>query len=233
VLGSVSTSFGVGQAQFNPKSPENKPHKLESGAMEMSTEDMAPIRDMLWEDSSNDLNFQENKYVQILSLSGDVLFQPGETALSEQGVALLNRLVPYLINIKYPLLVAGHTANRRDEEEKFRVSFDTRQMDSTWSLSLARAQTVYRFLVQSGFPPNRLTMEAFGQYHPRFTDTTPEGRMRNRRVDIVLDKRNAPEILGLERMKEPPAPPRQFLFHGFSFDLDKGAAPPSTRQRER
>ena len=232
VLGSVSTSFGVGSTQFNPKSPENKPHRFEPGAM--ATEDMAHIRDMLWEDTSKDINFQENKYVQILSISGDVLFSPGETTLNEQGTALLNRLVPYLINIKYPLLVAGHTANRRDEEEdNYQVSFDAKQLDSTWPLSLARAQSVYRVLVSGGLPASRLSMEGFGQYHPRFTDATSEGRMRNRRVDIVLDKRNAPEILGLERMKTPPRPPRLYFFHGFSFDLGGGTSPSSVRQGER
>jgi len=229
VLSSVSTSFGIGQAQFNPKSPENKSHKFESGAM--VTADMDHIRDMLWEDNSKDLDFQENKYVQILSISGDVLFQPGETTLSDQGIVLLNKLTPYLVNIKYPLLVAGHTANRRDEEEeKYAVSFDAKQLDSTWPLSLGRAQTVYRYLVQNGFPSSRLNMEAFGQYHPRFPDATSEGRMKNRRVDIVLDKRNAPEILGLEQMKTPPRPLRHYFFHGFFFDLGNDAARPAESQ---
>ncbi|CAK7042378.1 MAG: hypothetical protein DELT_02882 [Desulfovibrio sp.] len=220
VLGSVSSSFGIGQASFNPKSPENKPSKVEPGAMQ--TQDMAPIKDMLWEDMKNDLNFQENRYVQILSINADVLYNPGETELSDKGKQLLNRIMPQLLRIKYPLLIAGHTATRRDEEgAAYQVDFDKTKVDSTWALSLARSAGVYRYLVQSGLPSQRLTQESFGQYHPRYSDRTPEERQRNRRVDIVLDKRNAPEIMTLEESREPVRrEPRGFFFRDFRFDIE-------------
>ena len=221
VLGSVSTSFGIGPRQFNPRSPENQATRVEPGSM--MQDGLDPIRDMLWEDASKDLNFQENRFVQILSINSEVLFTPGSTVLSPGGVILLDRMVPYLMRIRYPLLVAGHTANRRDEEgEKYEVNLDTTALTSTWPLSMARAHAVYRHLALRGIPLERLSLEAFGQYRPRFPDRSPEGRLQNRRVDLVLDKRNAPEILQTEKLSEPPAPPRHFLFRGFSFDLDAG-----------
>lgn len=220
VLGSISSSFGIGQANFNPKSPETGSSKVEPGAM--MEPNMTPLRDMLWEDMKDDLNFQENRFVQILSINADVLYEPGEARLSEKGVNLLNRMMPHLLRIKYPLLIAGHTANRRDEEGKnYRVDFDATRVDSTWPLSLARGFGVYRHLLQSGIPGGRLSQEAFGQYHPRFPDVSPQGRLMNQRVDIVLDKRNAPEILEIERAREkPPAPSGSFFFRNFQFDLE-------------
>ena len=220
VLGSVSTSFGSRQGQFNPKSPENKTAGVEPGVM--LEENMAPLKNMLWEDMQDDLNFQENRFVQILSIGADVLFESGESVLSDRGKATLNKMVPHLLRIKYPLLIAGHTANRRDEEgSAYKVIFDERVMDSTWALSLARARSVYAFFVQQGLPQDRLTQESFGQYHPRYLDRTPDGRLQNKRVDIVLDKRNAPEILEIERAKEAPARrPSRFFFRDFQFDLD-------------
>lgn len=222
VLGSVSSSFGIGQANFNPKSPEKGSSKLEPGAM--LEPDMTPIKDMLWEDMKDDLNFQENRFVQILSINAEVLYKPGQTTLSERGKDLLNRMMPHLLRIKYPLLVAGHTANRRDEEgEKYEVDFDKTKVDSTWALSLARGFGVYRYLLQSGIPNERLSQEAFGQYHPRFPDRSPQGRLMNRRVDIVLDKRNSPEILNIERSQEKlVSPPKSFFFRNFQFDLETG-----------
>ncbi len=219
VLGSVSSSFGIGSAQLNPISPEDKITKSEPGAM--SESNLEPIKNMLWEDTKNDLNFQENRFVQIVSINAEVLFKPGETELSDKGVELLNRMLPYLMRIRYPLLVAGHTANRRDEEgQKYAVDLDEAKVDSTWPLSLGRAQSVYRHFLANGIVSDRLSLEAFGQYHPRFPDRTPDGRLQNRRVDLVLDKRNAPEILEMESSKAQPPPVRNFLFRNFQFNLD-------------
>lgn len=225
VLGSVSASFGIAQGNFNPKSIESVPNKSEAGAMMEA--DMTPIKDMLWEEMQDDLNFQENRFVQILSINAEVLYQPGKTELSERGKELLNRMVPHLMRIRYPLLVAGHTANRRDEEGKdYQVNFDQTRLDSTWALSLARGQGVYSYLLQAGIPADRLSQEAFGQYHPRFSERSREGRLQNRRVDIVLDKRNLPEILELERSRKKPLELRKgFFFRNFQFDV--GASPES------
>lgn len=220
VLGSVSASFGIGEASFNPKSPENIANKVDPGAVKEP--DMLPVKDLLWEDTKDDLNFQENRYVQILSINSDVLYEPGKTELSERGRRLLDRIMPQILRIKYPLLIAGHTADRRDEEGKdYAVSFDKTKVDSTWELSLARGRGVYRYLLQSGMPSERLSQESFGQYHPRFTNKTPEGRRMNRRVDIVLDKRNTTEAMNLEQSKEGKTrEPSRYFFRDFRFDLD-------------
>ena len=227
VLGSVSSSFGMGSSNFNPKSPESGSSKVEPGAMKEA--DLTPIRDMLWEEMQDDLNFQENRFVQILSIDANVLYNPGETELSERGKQILNRMIPHLLRIRYPLLVAGHTAPRRDEEgSTYSVDFDATKIDSTWPLSLARGVGVYRHLLQNDIPADRLTLEAFGEYHPRYPNRSRDGRLLNRRVDIVLDKRNAPEILDIERTQETPTVPRKsFFFRNFQFDLD--AAPGSRR----
>ena len=231
VLGSVSSSFGMGKHNFNPKSPEVASSKVEPGAM--MEPDLTPIRDMLWEDMQNDLNFQENRFVQILSIDADVLYEPGKTDLSERGKQLLNRMMPHLLRIRYPLLVAGHTAPRRDEEGySYSVSFDETQVDSTWPLSLARGVGVYRHLLENDIPVSRLTLEAFGEYHPRYPNRSRDGRLLNRRVDIVLDKRNAPEILDIERARENPAAPRRsFFFRNFQFDLDAASETENRRNR--
>ena len=218
VMGSVSSSFGIGNAVSNPLSLNNTVSKVEPGVM--SENDLTPLKDMLWEDMQNDLNFQENRFVQILSINAEVLYDPGQTHLSERGKHLLNRMMPLLSRVKYPLLIAGHTANRRDEEgENYQVDFDKTRVDSTWPLALARGQGVYRHFLQAGIPSKNLTHETFGQYHPRFSDRSPQGRLLNRRVDIVLDKRNAPEIMDVEQTREKfTQPPKNFFFRNFQFD---------------
>lgn len=223
-LNSVSSAFGLGTTQSNPRSPQNVRRDIEPGAM--MEDDMELLRDKIWDDQNQDLNFQENRYVQILSIDSEVLFAPGESVLKEEGKALLRKFAPVLVNIKYPLLVAGHSATRRDEEGgRYEVRLDSTQLDSTWSLSLARSVSVYRLLADEGVPTTHLSIEAFGQFRPRYSDATPEGRRKNRRVDLVLDKRNKPFTPGLERFVEPPIPRDTFMFRDFRFDLNNRPQP--------
>jgi chemotaxis protein MotB len=230
VLGAVSQGFGMNANIFNPLSVKDTGNPVEPGAIDPSQRDLAALRDKIFDDASQELDFQENKYVQILSINEQVLFQPGQTILSAAGIALLDKLLPYLQNLEHPLLVAGHTAPRRDEEgASYLVNFTDQGMDSTWLLSFRRAAAVYRHLVSRGIPPETLMLEAFGQFHPRYAPTTPEGRRKNRRVDLVLDKRNREWIRKVQAMQEagevsPQAPIH--YFKDFRFDLTMPGRPP-------
>ncbi len=229
VLGSVTRVFGVGERVFNPKATRDKTSMREPGAMEnMPPEDLAPMRDMIFDDVDKDLDFRENKYVQIFSINDEVLFQPGSTALSERGAALLDRILPYLQRIEYPLLISGHTGPRRDEEGlAYSVDLRGKKPDSTWLLSFRRADAVFRHLHGRGIPVNRLSLEAFGQFHPRFSNNTPEGRRKNRRVDLVLDKRNMEWIRKVEDLREKkPDVVQEHYYKGFRFNLSMPGSTP-------
>jgi hypothetical protein len=54
------------------------------------------------------------------------------------------------------------------------------------SLSLQRAETVAKYLSANGIPSARLQTKGAGSTEPVADNTTPEGRMKNRRVDISL-----------------------------------------------
>jgi len=221
VLGSVSRVFGSGKDLFNPlaRTDPKTSSRIEPGAMEGDPNDLAPIRDMLFDDVNKDLDFQENRFVQILSINDDVLFEPGGYTLRESGVAQLDRLLPYLPRINYPLLVAGHTSVPREEVRDYAVVKGQLGMDHTWVISFRRAHAVYSHLVYRGIDPHRLSLEAFGQFRPRFSNNTPEGRRRNRRVDLVLDRRNLEWIRKVEELREEPPAQRDTHFKGFKFDL--------------
>lgn len=224
VLGSIIGTFGVGRDSYDVLSRMDSRRTVEPGPLEMeSIDDLEPLKEMAWEDVSQDLAFAENKFVQILSINSDVLFKPGEVELREQGIKLLERALPVLLQIDYPLLLAGHTSRLRDEMGiDYRVEDKEELMDDSWRMSLYRTMNVYQFLLQSGMEPEMLRLEAFGKHHPRYTDLTEEGRRMNRRVDLILDRRNVEwlEKLGPEavdgRMK-------QFIYRDFVFDLEENA----------
>ena len=221
VLGSVSRVFGSGKDIFNPMSSTDAKtsSRVEPGVMEGEPDDLAPLRDMLFDDVGTDLNFQENRYVQIFSINDEVLFEPGGYALSESGVVQLDKILPYLQRINYPLLVAGHTAVLREEIKDYTVARGQIGMDHTWPISFRRSHAVYQHLVSRGIDPQRLSLEAFGQFRPRFSNNTPEGRRKNRRVDLVLDKRNLEWIRKVEELREVEPAESRTNFRGFRFDL--------------
>ncbi len=225
VIGSVAREFGFGNTIANPTAPAGRMILLEPGNMDLPQEDLEPLRDRIFDDSTQDLKFQENKFVQVFSISDEVLFLPGGTELSPAGMVLLNRLLPYLQRLEYPLLVAGHAGLPRDEEgADYLVNFDKAKLDNTWLISFRRAMSVYRHLIAAGLSPERLSLEAFGHNRARFNNNTPEGRKQNRRVDLVLDKRNTSIIEQMEKTRKMQEKKNtEYQFQGFKFDLQTPA----------
>jgi outer membrane protein OmpA-like peptidoglycan-associated protein len=54
------------------------------------------------------------------------------------------------------------------------------------ALSLRRAESVYRYLVNRGVDPERLHVEGFGKTHPVASNDTEDGRAQNRRVELKV-----------------------------------------------
>jgi outer membrane protein OmpA-like peptidoglycan-associated protein len=57
--------------------------------------------------------------------------------------------------------------------------------DYNMALSIRRAESVYRYLVNRGVDPERLTVEGFGKTRPTADNDTESGRAQNRRVELV------------------------------------------------
>jgi OOP family OmpA-OmpF porin len=64
-------------------------------------------------------------------------------------------------------------------------------------LSRERAQSVHRYLLGQGVPPERLdAVVGYGESRPVASNDTSEGRQRNRRVEIVFEEA-APLVSGI------------------------------------
>jgi chemotaxis protein MotB len=76
---------------------------------------------------------------------------------------------------------------------------------TNWELSAARATSVVRYLEDAvGIDPRRLSAVGFGPNRPMDANDTPEGRARNRRIEIKLLPLDA--LLLTPVRKEPPPP---------------------------
>jgi chemotaxis protein MotB len=61
-----------------------------------------------------------------------------------------------------------------------------KRFPSNWELSSARASTVVRYLQDHGVDPRILEACGFSEYQPAASNSTREGRAKNRRVEIVI-----------------------------------------------
>ena len=219
VLGSIIGTFGFGSKGYDVLSDGSSRRTVQVGPMEIQG-DLEQIKPLLWEFAEEDLRFESNRFVQILSIGADVLFTPDSPNISLEGTRILDTVLPVLKQVKHPILVAGHTSILRDElGEDYRVEDRNLIPDLSWKLSLNRSLAVYNYLVRNGMNPDMLKMEACGKFRPRYPNSTPEGRKMNRRVDLVLDTRSVDISKELKVYQPPPKKDDKFKFDDFIFPI--------------
>ncbi|MEX2196723.1 MAG: flagellar motor protein MotB [Thermoleophilaceae bacterium] len=124
----------------------------------------------------------ERRGLVIRLLTDRVLFPSGEAVLKPQARPILSHIARLLvIDRRHPIVVEGHTDNQ---------PIRTAIYPSNWELSGARASSVVRHLIDRRVRPRRLEASGFADLHPINTNRTPGGRLRNRRVEIVLTRLN-------------------------------------------
>ena len=62
------------------------------------------------------------------------------------------------------------------------------QGSTTSSTSVARAEAVFRYLVNRNIAPERLSVVGMGESSPVATNDTEDGRARNRRVELKVEE---------------------------------------------
>lgn len=114
----------------------------------------------------------------VMELPEKILFDTGRAELKPDFLYTLELLAELLSRLHNQIIVEGHTDN---------VPIRTFLYPSNWELSVARSVSVARYLVeQHGLDPGRFIATGYGEYHPLDSNETPEGRARNRRVNIVI-----------------------------------------------
>ena len=114
-------------------------------------------------------------------LTGDLLFSVGESELSKDARTSLQKVVEVMQRTPYMVNIVGHTDNLPMRSNRFK---------SNWELSVARASTVARFLIdEMGMNPSQFVVSGYASYRPIVPNTNAENRAKNRRVEIIISKR--------------------------------------------
>jgi chemotaxis protein MotB len=112
-----------------------------------------------------------------ISLSNPVLFDSGRAELKPQARAALDEIAAVLKDVPNAVVVDGHTDNVPVRTGPFRTNFE---------LSAARAFAVIERFIQSGLEPARFSAYGYGEFRPVADNATPEGRGKNRRIEINI-----------------------------------------------
>lgn len=119
---------------------------------------------------------EDGVYLRMETVS---LFGSGEAAIASIAADILATLSQITQDLNVGVVVAGHADNQPIRSPVFA---------SNWELSAARAAGVARFLVAGGHPPSMVRVESYGEFRPVAENDTPEGRAKNRRVEIVFSR---------------------------------------------
>ena len=122
-----------------------------------------------------------------VTLVNEVLFTEGGWTLNAKGEAALAKIAPTLAALQgQQIVVEGYTDNVPIGPE-LKARFP-----SNLELSSARADAVVRFLVSKAVPQNIISAQGFGESRPVASNDTPQGRAKNRRVEIVITAASRP-----------------------------------------
>jgi chemotaxis protein MotB len=114
----------------------------------------------------------------VISLREAGFFPSGSATPKPATLATLHQVAAALGRTAYDLRIEGHTDN---------IPIHTGEFDSNWELSSARATRIARiFLDMKAIPPERLSAAGYSEFHPVASNSTPDGRAENRRVDLVV-----------------------------------------------
>jgi chemotaxis protein MotB len=116
------------------------------------------------------------------TVNSDLLFSPGGWEIRASGKQIIAKMASQLAPTQQnKLLVKGYTDNA-----PIGPALAQQGVTSNQILSQKRADAVMAFLISQGLKPELVSAQGFGDADPVATNNTPQGRAKNRRVDLTL-----------------------------------------------
>jgi chemotaxis protein MotB len=116
-----------------------------------------------------------------LTSSADYMFPSGGWEIPSDA-PVLNRIAPILSKLQNTkIVVNGYTDNTPVGPQLQRMG-----IANNLDLSSKRAGSVVNYLASHGVNPSLLSAHGYGDANPVVSNDSPEGRAKNRRVDIQL-----------------------------------------------
>ncbi|OYU97791.1 MAG: flagellar motor protein MotB [Bacteroidetes bacterium B1(2017)] len=137
------------------------------------------IKKALLSFNSDEITVEMKNGKVYVSMTDKLLFRSGSADVEEKGKEAIKKLADVLNkNTDVGIMIEGHTDN---------VPIKTAQFADNWDLSVARSTNIVRLLDEIyKVDAKRLTAAGRGEYLPKASNETSEGRAKNRRTEIIL-----------------------------------------------
>ncbi|MDC0230659.1 OmpA family protein [Aureispira] len=124
--------------------------------------------------NSSDLSVEERNGKVYVSLSQNLLFAKGSANLDNKGAKAIGKLAEVLNkNTEIDVLIEGHTDSDGDAK-------------MNWELSSKRSLSIVNQMIKMKVEPKRITAAGRGEHVPVASNSTDEGKAKNRRTDVIL-----------------------------------------------
>ncbi|MGE4232932.1 MAG: flagellar motor protein MotB [Bacteriovoracia bacterium] len=170
-LGGLVMDMPMGKT--NIKVPDNAELKRladileESLSYELGITDIAEKMQLIYDDRG-----------LVVRLTAKGFYEPGSAIVRKDSLPMLDQMAKVLKTVRKQIRVEGHTDNSKPGNGKFQTN---------WELSTARAAWLVRYLIKKfHFNPKQLSAAGYAEYRPVASNDRPEGRERNRRIEIVV-----------------------------------------------
>ncbi len=125
----------------------------------------------------NQVSVQTNIEGVLISLSERLIFADGQAELPPEALIVLDTIAEMMLPIDNKIKVVGHTNDTPSTNPLY---------PTNWELSLARAASVAKYLMNAGVAPGRMIISGQGEYAPVFPNDTEQHKGLNARVEIVI-----------------------------------------------
>lgn len=116
----------------------------------------------------------------VIAINNAQMFEPGRARLKPEFQALAAPIAEALSAEPGPITIVGHT----DSDKPGRRS----AFKSNYDLSVARAEAVRQAVAPGISEPDRIAVDGKGEDEPIADNATPEGRAKNRRVELLITR---------------------------------------------
>lgn len=155
-----------------------------------------------------------------VEINASILFAPADAVFNSgsDSMLTLKSIADVLKNQSYLIHIEGHTDDQ---------PINTQQYPSNWELSSARAGSVVRLFIDMGIQSQRLVAIGYAANRPVATNNTADGRLRNRRVQLMIlnDSESNETVIETSASTAMDAPSEHASFHLTENDLNTMAPP--------
>ncbi|MBD1380382.1 flagellar motor protein MotB [Metabacillus arenae] len=115
----------------------------------------------------------------LITIVDNIFFDSGSATIRSEDQSLAKEISELLImNPPRNIIISGHTDN---------VPIQNSQFESNWHLSVMRAISFMKLLIENKqLNPKLFSAKGLGEYSPFASNDTPQGREKNRRVEILI-----------------------------------------------